>query len=126
MLRYIFRFFYRNRKVNVLERNTGFTEGLGRRLPSPDGSDHDVSSYFAEGGSDPVMESGEEPVDFYRLERTGKYFSFFCGRITDLQMRLCLCHRMSVSFVYSFLFLVAFISLSLLYYCDMDASYCQE
>ena len=99
-----FWFFYRNRKVNVLERNTGFTEGLGRRLPSPDGSDHGVSSYFAEGGSDPVLESGEEPVDFYRLERTGKYFSFFCGRITDLQMRLCLCHRLSVSFVCFFCF----------------------
>lgn len=63
---------HRNRKVNVLERNSGFTEGLGRRLPSPDGSDHDVSSYFSEGGNDPSLESGEEPVDFYRLERTGR------------------------------------------------------
>ena len=58
----------------MLERNSGFTEGLGRRLPSPDGSDQDISPYFAEGGSNPVLEAGEEPVDFYRLERTGKDF----------------------------------------------------
>ena len=67
-------FFQRNRKVKVLERNSGFTEGLGRRLPSPDGSDQDISPYFAEGGNNPVLEAGEEPVDFYRLERTGKDF----------------------------------------------------
>ena len=66
--------FPRNRKVKVLERNSGFTEGLGRRLPSPDGSDQDISPYFAEGGNNPVLEAGEEPVDFYRLERTGKDF----------------------------------------------------
>lgn len=63
--------FQRNRKVKVLERNSGFTEGLGRRLPSPDGSDQDISPYFTEGGNNPVLETGEEPVDFYRLERTG-------------------------------------------------------
>lgn len=60
--------------MKVLERNSGFTEGLGRRLPSPDGSDQDISPYFAEGGNNPVLEAGEEPVDFYRLERTGKDF----------------------------------------------------
>lgn len=60
-----------NRKVNVVGRNSCFAEGLGQRLPSPDGSDHDVSTYFAEGGNDPFHDSGEEPVDFYRLERTG-------------------------------------------------------
>ena len=76
---YIFIFclhFQRNRKVKVLERNSGFTEGLGRRLPSPDGSDQDISPYFAEGGNNPVLEAGEEPVDFYRLERTG--IELFC------------------------------------------------
>jgi len=60
-----------NRKVKVLKRNSDFTEGLGRRLPSPDGSDQDISPYFAEGGNNPILETGEEPVDFYRLERTG-------------------------------------------------------
>lgn len=71
---FLYPLFERNRKVKVLERNSGFTEGLGRRLPSPDGSDQDISPYFAEGGNNPVLEAGEEPVDFYRLERTGKDF----------------------------------------------------
>ena len=62
----------RNRKVYVPERSFGLTEGLGRRLPSPDGSDHDLSPYLAEGGNDLTVEFGEEPVDFYRLERTGE------------------------------------------------------
>ena len=59
----------------MLTRNSCLSESLGQRLPSPDGSDHGVSTYFAEGKYEPSLESGEEPVDFYRLERTGKYLA---------------------------------------------------
>ena len=59
----------------MLTRNSCLSESLGQRLPSPDGSDHGVSTYFAEGKNEPSLESGEEPVDFYRLERTGKYLA---------------------------------------------------
>ena len=69
------RFIHRNRRLNVLTRNSCLSESLGQRLPSPDGSDHGVSTYFAEGKNEPSLESGEEPVDFYRLERTGKYLA---------------------------------------------------
>lgn len=61
----------RNRKVLVLERRSGCTSGLGRRLPSPEGSDQESLSETAEGSDNRSLGLGEEPVDFYRLERTG-------------------------------------------------------
>ena len=60
--------------MQVQERNSAFTAGLGRRLPSPEGSDQTSSTEFVE-GDNALPETEEEPVDFYRLERTGKVIS---------------------------------------------------
>ncbi|KAK3746543.1 hypothetical protein QZH41_005602 [Actinostola sp. cb2023] len=55
------------RKVLTLERKGGFTTGLGRRLPTPEGSDHEsMESEMAETS----ICDGEEPTDLYRLDRS--------------------------------------------------------
>lgn len=57
----------------MLERKCGFTTGLGRLLPSPEGSDQDS---IGSESTEITMGHGEEPADLYRLDRSGTIDSF--------------------------------------------------
>ena len=59
-------FDFSQRKVLTLERKGGFTTGLGRRLPTPEGSDQESIEEFTEN----LTRDGEEPTDLYRLDRS--------------------------------------------------------
>ena len=61
----------------MLERKHGITPGLGRRLPSPEGSDQETLPYNKEQNPETEgneheskFDSEEETQDFYRLERS--------------------------------------------------------
>ena len=61
----------------MLERIQGFTAGLGRRLPSPEGSDNEAlpkdeehAEEMESAEHEKAPESEEETQDFYRLERS--------------------------------------------------------